>query len=98
MNANRPYIDKTRPEVFKAMSQSAAASRKAARAASLDDGLIELVNTRVSQINGLPERRAGLRHRMDRDADQCVQSHLDRQQPSRRLSPDRSRLNELETT
>ncbi|WP_366933973.1 carboxymuconolactone decarboxylase family protein [Brevibacterium renqingii] len=52
MNANRPFIDKTHPEVYKAMAQAAAASRKVAHAAGLTDGLIELVNTRVSQING----------------------------------------------
>src|SRR5699024_8357038 len=52
MNANRPFIDKTHPEVYKTMAQAAAASRKAAREAGLSDGLIELVNTRVSQING----------------------------------------------
>lgn len=52
MNANRPYVDKTHPEVYKALAQTATASRKAARAAGLDDGLIEIINMRVSQING----------------------------------------------
>lgn len=51
-NASRPFIDKIHPENYKAMAQAAAASRKASRAAGLDEGLIELVNTRVSQING----------------------------------------------
>ncbi|MEY8570623.1 carboxymuconolactone decarboxylase family protein [Brevibacterium linens] len=51
-NASRPFIDKIHPENYKAMAQAAASSRKASRAAGLDDGLIELVNTRVSQING----------------------------------------------
>ena len=51
-NASRPFIDKIHPENYKAITQAAAASRKASRAAGLDDGLIELVNTRVSQING----------------------------------------------
>ena len=52
MNANRPYVDKAHPDVYKAQTQTAAASRKASRAAGLDDGLIELINMRVSQING----------------------------------------------
>lgn len=52
INVNRPYIDKAHPEVYKSMVQAAAASRKAARAAGLSDGLLELVNVRVSQING----------------------------------------------
>lgn len=51
-NVNRPYIDKIHPEVYKSMVQAATASRKAARATGLSDGLLELVNTRVSQING----------------------------------------------
>lgn len=49
-NVNRPYIDKIHPEVYKSMIQAATASRKVARAAGLSDGLLELVNTRVSQI------------------------------------------------
>ncbi|GAA1948186.1 carboxymuconolactone decarboxylase family protein [Brevibacterium antiquum] len=52
VNVNRPYIDKAHPEVYKSMVQAAAASRKAARATGLSDGLLELVNVRVSQING----------------------------------------------
>ncbi|MGO2616621.1 MAG: carboxymuconolactone decarboxylase family protein, partial [Brevibacterium aurantiacum] len=52
VNVNRPYIDKVHPEVYKAMIQAAAASRKVARAEGLSDGLLELVNVRVSQING----------------------------------------------
>ena len=51
-NVNRPYIDKVHPEVYKPMVQAATASRKAAREAGLGDGLLELINTRVSQING----------------------------------------------
>lgn len=51
-NVNRPYIDKIHPEVYKSMIQAATASRRVARAAGLEDGLLELVNTRVSQING----------------------------------------------
>lgn len=51
-NVNRPYIDKIHPEVDKSMIQAATASRRVARAAGLEDGLLELVNTRVSQING----------------------------------------------
>lgn len=52
MNANRPFIDKSHPEVYKAAVAAASATRKAAVEAGLDIGLIELINTRVSQING----------------------------------------------
>jgi AhpD family alkylhydroperoxidase len=52
-NASRPFIDKIHPENYKALAQAAASSRKSSREAGLDDDrLIELVNTRVSQING----------------------------------------------
>lgn len=52
MNANRPFIDKSHPEIYKAAVGAAMATRKAAVSAGIDIGLIELVNTRVSQING----------------------------------------------
>lgn len=52
MNDNRPFIDKSQPEVYRAMVRTAQASRAAANEAGLTDALIELVNTRVSQING----------------------------------------------
>ncbi|WP_047868739.1 carboxymuconolactone decarboxylase family protein [Nocardiopsis sp. RV163] len=54
MRAERPYIDKEHPEVYAAMLKAAAASRTAARQAGLGDDTIELVNIRVSQINGCP--------------------------------------------
>ncbi|MFD6100410.1 carboxymuconolactone decarboxylase family protein [Nocardiopsis flavescens] len=54
MNAERPYIDKEHPEVYKAAVKAAVASRAAARDAGLGDDTIELVNIRVSQINGCP--------------------------------------------
>lgn len=52
MNANRPFIDKSHPEIYKAAVGAASATRKAAVAAGIDIGLIELINSRVSQING----------------------------------------------
>ncbi|MFE1167343.1 carboxymuconolactone decarboxylase family protein [Nocardiopsis sp. NPDC058789] len=52
MNAERPYIDKEHPKVYGAMLRAAAASRAASHEAGLGDDLIELVNIRVSQING----------------------------------------------
>lgn len=69
MSAERPYIDKEHPEVYRAMVKAAAACRTAANEAGLGDDLIEMVNIRVSQINGcstclsihLPKaRRAGV--------------------------------------
>ncbi|MFJ9552666.1 carboxymuconolactone decarboxylase family protein [Nocardiopsis sp. NPDC101807] len=54
MSAERPYIDKEHPEVYGAMLKAAAASRSAAREAGLGDDTLELINLRVSQINGCP--------------------------------------------
>lgn len=54
MSAERPYIDKEHPEVYKALGKAAAASRAASNEAGLGDDTIELVNVRVSQINGCP--------------------------------------------
>ena len=48
----RPYIDKVQPLTHAAMIEAAKSSRAASKEAGLDVGLIELVNTRVSQING----------------------------------------------
>ncbi|HUH53717.1 MAG TPA: carboxymuconolactone decarboxylase family protein [Microbacteriaceae bacterium] len=52
MSVRRPYIDKTNPEIYKAMVNASEESKKASREAGLSLALIELVNTRVSQING----------------------------------------------
>ena len=52
MNAERPYIDKEHPKVYGAMLKAASASRTAAHEAGLGDDLIEMINIRVSQING----------------------------------------------
>lgn len=52
MNAERPYIDKEHPKVYGAMLKTAKASRAASHEAGLGDDLIEMVNIRVSQING----------------------------------------------
>lgn len=50
--AKRPFIDKAHPEAFAALTQAAKASRTASLEAGLEPSLLELVNTRVSQING----------------------------------------------
>ncbi|WAL39502.1 carboxymuconolactone decarboxylase family protein [Brevibacterium sp. BRM-1] len=50
----RPYIDKAAPQVQKAMEKAAVAAREASHAAGLEDSTIELVNVRVSQLNGCP--------------------------------------------
>lgn len=49
---SRVLIDKQSPEVYRAMIEVARAVRKAAQDAGLDRRLVELVNIRVSQING----------------------------------------------
>ncbi|MEV0249121.1 N-acetyltransferase [Nocardia sp. NPDC050712] len=46
------WIDKQHPEVFRALNGVAVAVRAAVAAAGLDRKLIELVNVRVSQIDG----------------------------------------------
>lgn len=51
-SAKRPYLDKAHPDTYKALVKVTGESRKATQAADLEDGLIELLNTRVSQING----------------------------------------------
>jgi AhpD family alkylhydroperoxidase len=46
------YLDKAQPEVFAAMSAVAKQIRTAAAAAGITEQLLELVNMRISQING----------------------------------------------
>ncbi|MFD8868482.1 carboxymuconolactone decarboxylase family protein [Streptomyces sp. NPDC059590] len=48
----RVFIDKQSPQVYSAMVQTAEAVRATAAEAGLDRQLVELVNLRVSQING----------------------------------------------
>ncbi|MEV1292008.1 carboxymuconolactone decarboxylase family protein [Pseudonocardia sp. NPDC049635] len=48
----RVLIDKQSPEVFAAMKQVVRTVRDAAEAAGIDRALLELLNVRVSQING----------------------------------------------
>lgn len=49
---SRIYLDKQHPAVFESMRTAAKAARAAAAEAGLDRILIELVNLRVSQMNG----------------------------------------------
>ena len=46
-----PQLDQVR-DVYKQLVRSAVASREASTEAGLDEGLLEMVNVRVSQING----------------------------------------------
>jgi AhpD family alkylhydroperoxidase len=46
------FLDKSDPSAWKAVGGLSAAAARAARDAGLDDRLIELVNLRVSQVNG----------------------------------------------
>ncbi|RKE17192.1 AhpD family alkylhydroperoxidase [Streptomyces sp. TLI_171] len=48
----RVYVDKKHPQVFRAMVAAAEAARGAAADAGLDRRLVELINVRVSQLNG----------------------------------------------
>ena len=48
----RVFVDKQHPEVFRAMRAAGEATRAAVAEAGLDRRLVELVNLRVSQING----------------------------------------------
>lgn len=50
--SDRVRIDRQSPEVFSAMTRAVAVVREQAAAAGLDRALVELVNMRVSQING----------------------------------------------
>lgn len=47
-----PQLDRTQREVYKQLVRTAVASREASREAGLEEALLELVNVRVSQING----------------------------------------------
>ncbi|MGW9552461.1 carboxymuconolactone decarboxylase family protein [Citricoccus zhacaiensis] len=46
------YLDKSDPAAWKAVGGLSLAAKNAARKAGLDDQLVELVNLRVSQLNG----------------------------------------------
>ncbi|MGX4735371.1 carboxymuconolactone decarboxylase family protein [Kitasatospora griseola] len=48
----RVYIDKQHPQVFRAMLSTAETVRVAGAEAGLDRRLVELINLRVSQLNG----------------------------------------------
>ncbi|MFJ8625128.1 carboxymuconolactone decarboxylase family protein [Kitasatospora sp. NPDC093550] len=48
----RVFIDKQSPQAYKALVAAAEATREVAAEAGLDRRLVELVNLRVSQING----------------------------------------------
>ncbi|MFJ3220803.1 carboxymuconolactone decarboxylase family protein [Kitasatospora sp. NPDC086801] len=48
----RVFIDKQSPEAYRALRATAEAARAGAAEAGLDRRLVELVNLRVSQING----------------------------------------------
>jgi AhpD family alkylhydroperoxidase len=50
--ADRIFIDKQSPKAYHALLQTAEAARTVAAEAGLDRTLVELVNLRVSQING----------------------------------------------
>ena len=67
-DSSRVAIDKHSPQVFRAQIEVARAVRKATKDAGLDHALVELVNIRVSQINGCAyclhvHVRAALAHR-----------------------------------
>jgi AhpD family alkylhydroperoxidase len=49
---DRLFIDKQSPEVYRSMSAVAGEVSAAAQAAGLDPLLVELVNIRISQLNG----------------------------------------------
>ena len=70
---DRPYIDKTQPAVHRALNNTTRVAKEAYEAAGLSPALIELVDVRVSQINGCPTclsihvpgaRKAGVEQRM----------------------------------
>ncbi|WP_055695062.1 carboxymuconolactone decarboxylase family protein [Streptomyces prasinopilosus] len=48
----RVWIDRQSPQAYQALRETAKTVRETARAAGLDRTLVELVNIRVSQING----------------------------------------------
>ena len=47
-----PQLDRTQREVYKQFIRTAVASREASGEAGLEESLLELVNVRVSQLNG----------------------------------------------
>ncbi|KAB3522675.1 carboxymuconolactone decarboxylase family protein [Corynebacterium sp. zg254] len=49
---DRPYLDKSQPATYKAMVGVTKEVGKASKAAGIDRALSELINIRVSQING----------------------------------------------
>ena len=49
---DRLFIDKQTPEVYRSMSAVAAEASATAQSAGLDQLLVELVNIRISQLNG----------------------------------------------
>jgi AhpD family alkylhydroperoxidase len=51
---HNPYIDKAQPAVYRALNNTTKAAKEAYEAAGLTPDLVELVNVRVSQINGCP--------------------------------------------
>lgn len=53
-SANRPYLDKSQPGIYKAIVEVSKEVRKASAAVGVDRALSELVNVRVSQLNGCP--------------------------------------------
>lgn len=71
--SRRPYIDKVHPGVYKAMNGAVMAARTVYGEVGLPISLIELVNVRVSQVNGCPTclsihvpaaRKAGVEQRV----------------------------------
>lgn len=54
MDTQHVHIDKQTPDAYRAMVAVATEVTKSARAAGLSRSLTELVNVRVSQINGCP--------------------------------------------
>lgn len=65
MDTEHVHIDKQTPEAYKSLVGVSTAVAKVAREAGLSRSLVELVNVRVSQLNGCPScleihyRRAG---------------------------------------
>ncbi|MDT9407727.1 carboxymuconolactone decarboxylase family protein [Corynebacterium rouxii] len=53
-SAHRPYLDKTHPAAYKALIGVAQEAKKACADAGVGRDLVELVNVRVSQLNGCP--------------------------------------------
>lgn len=47
-----PFLDRTQRDVYRQLVRTAVASREASKEAGLDEALLELINVRVSQING----------------------------------------------